>query len=381
MKILFVIDSFFTGGAEFSTLEIIRFLKEKGVQIHTCKLKDKLPQYDASLFGFDNSNITTLPKENFFAKRKALKSLIADFKPDIVHSVLFNSNLLVRSIRIFDSSFIHLESLVNHTYSKERLKDPRINSTKLELHRWLNRTTAFFGTDHFHPNGLSVSEHFQQKLSIPSKKMTLVHRGRNSKNYDVTPFPKSEFGIANDQLVLINVGRQDFQKGHDILLDSISLLPDSVKAKVVLVVVGREGNATASIQKLLVEKKLESNVMFLGHRTDVPALLKMADIFVFPSRFEGLPGALIEAEAAGLPIICSHLSMMLEVVEPNQNAITFDIDNTQAVTDAIVLLAENEKVRAQFAKKSRAIFEERFQIEAVHQSMYLLYKKLIKSPK
>ena len=55
MRLLFVIDSFFTGGAEFSTLEIVRFLKEKGIQISVCKLKNKEPEYDASLFGLDSS--------------------------------------------------------------------------------------------------------------------------------------------------------------------------------------------------------------------------------------------------------------------------------------------------------------------------------------
>ena len=377
MKILFVIDSFFTGGAEFSTLEIVRFLKEKGMPICICKLKEKEPHYDPILFGLDQSDVFTLPSGNFFVKRNALKKIIQDFKPDIIHSVLFNSNLLVRSIRFFNTSFIHLESLVNHTYSSERLKDPRIKFYKLEFHRWINMLTALLGTDHFHANGASVQQHFQEKLFISSKKMTLVYRGRNSKNYDVAPISKPAIGIASDTFVLINVGRQDFQKGHDVLIESISLLPNSIKDKIRVLIVGREGNATSALQKMISEKQLEKTILFLGHRTDVPALLKMADIFVFPSRFEGLPGALIEAEAAGLPIICSHISMMLEVVEPNKNALTFDINKPEKLTQAVVSLLENANLRTTFAVKSRIIFEERFQIEAVHQLMFSLYEKLI----
>ena len=105
----------------------------------------------------------------------------------------------------------------------------------------------------------------------------------------------------------------------------------------------------------------------------------MADIFVFPSRFEGLPGALIEAEAAGLPIVCSHVSMMLEVVEPNKNALTFDINKVEVFTKAIEILVDNEELRTTFATKSRMIFEERFQIDAIHQMMLSLYQKLIKT--
>jgi glycosyltransferase involved in cell wall biosynthesis len=205
----------------------------------------------------------------------------------------------------------------------------------------------------------------------------LVYRGRNSKNYEVAPTPRTDLGIENDKIVLINVGRQDFQKGQDLLVESIALLPNSIKERIALFIVGREGNATSNLQKLLTEKKLEKTIIFLGHRTDIPALLKMADIFVFPSRFEGLPGALIEAEAAGLPIICSHLPMMLEVVEPNQNALTFDINKIQEFTDCIALLINDSNLRLKFGNKSRELFEERFQLEAVHQSMMTLYTNLM----
>ena len=381
MRLLFVIDSFFTGGAEFSTLEIVRFLKEKGIQISVCKLKNKEPEYDASLFGLDSSDVFTLPSGSFWVKRKMLKKHIREFKPDVIHSVLFNSNLMVRSIRVFDASFIHLESLVNHSYSSERLKDPRVTFFKLEMHRWFNMIISRFGTDHFHPNGASVMQHFQEKLFISPKRMTLVYRGRNSKNYDVAPTLKSDLGISEDAIVLINVGRQDFQKGHDLLLESVSLLPDSIKEKIVILIVGREGNASSSLHQLILEKHLEKTILFLGHRTDVPALLKMADIFVFPSRYEGLPGALIEAEAAGLPIICSHVSMMLEVVEPTKNALTFALDKVEELTKAIETLVENQALRATFSSKSRLIFEDRFQIDAVHNQMLSLYQKLIHAQK
>lgn len=377
MRILFVIDSFFTGGAEFSTLEIVRFLKESGIAIRVCKLKNKLPEYDTSVFGLDGSDIFNLPSAGFWSQRKALQKNIQEFKPDIIHSVLFQSNLMVRSIRVFDASFVHLESLVNHSYSKERLKDPRVSFYKLELHRWFNMITAGFGTDHFHPNGASVMQHFQKKLFISPKKMTLVYRGRNARNYEVDPSYRADLGIANDSIVLIAVGRQDFQKGHDLLVESVAALPDSIQEKIVVLIVGREGNATSSLQKLLLEKGLEKTILFLGHRTDVPALLKMADVFVFPSRFEGLPGALIEAEAASLPIICSHVSMMLEVVEPHKNALTFDLNSVQDLSKAIQTLVEDQVLRSVFARKSRLIFEESFQIEAVHQQMLSLYQKLV----
>jgi len=377
MRILLVIDSFFTGGAEFSTLELFSYLKDKGVTILICKTKEMRPEYQPDAFGLDKNLIQTLPQLGFKAKRKVLQNIIADFKPDIIHSVLFNSNLLVRTIRVFDSSFVHIESLVNHTYSSNRLNEPGVIKYKLEFYRWLDRFTSYFGTDHFHPNGFSVAEHYQKALGISPKKMTVVHRGRRGENYEVASISRDELGIPENQLLLINVARQEYQKGQDVLFDAIALLPNNVLDKIHLLIVGREGKATPSLQKQVKEKGISASISFLGHRTDIPALLNSSDIFVFPSRFEGLPGVLIEAEASGLPIICTHLSMMLEVVQVNENALTFEIDNPIQLAEAIEKLVTQDDLRHRFAKKSKEVFKENFQIESVHQKMYDLYQKLI----
>ena len=377
MKILLVIDSFFTGGAEFSTLELFSHLKDKGEEIFICKTKEMRPEYNPESFGLESNLVKTLPQKGFWEKRKALQEIISHFKPDIIHSVLFNSNLLVRSIRVLDNSFVHLESLVNHTYSDNRLKEPGVTKFKLEFYRWLDIITSTFGTDHFHPNGHSVAEHYQEKLYISAKKMTVVHRGRKGENYEVASLSKSDFGIPENKLVLINVARQEYQKGQDVLFDAISLLPNNIQEKIHLLIVGREGKATPLLQKQVQEKGIDSSISFLGHRTDIPALLNMADIFVFPSRFEGLPGVLIEAEAAGLPIICTHLSMMLEVVKVNENALTFEINNPKQLASAIEKLVNEVNLRSRFAKKSKEVFNENFQIESVHEKMFDLYQKLL----
>lgn len=378
MRILLVIDSFFTGGAEFSTLELFSYLQSKGVTIHICKIKDMNPQYDPEKFGLHPSIITTLPQVGFKGKRIALQKLIATFQPDIIHSVLFNSNLLVRTIRIFNSSFVHLESLVNHTYSKNRLNEPGVTRLKLDYYQLLDGITGFFGTDHFHPNGYSVASHYQKKLLISPKKMTVVHRGRKSNDNLQVLLSKSTFGIAEDQLVFINVARQEYQKGQDVLLDALSLVPQSVLNSIHLLIVGREGKSTPMLLDKIKEKNLNSNITFLGHRDDIPSLLQMSDVFVFPSRFEGLPGVLIEAESFGLPIICTHLPMMLEVVEENVNAVTFEIDNSIQLADKITKMVEDASLRERFSIKSKAIFDEKFKIEFVHQKMLDLYKNLVR---
>jgi glycosyltransferase involved in cell wall biosynthesis len=69
--------------------------------------------------------------------------------------------------------------------------------------------------------------------------------------------------------------------------------------------------------------------------------------------------------------------MMLEVVEPNQNALTFDINKIQEFTDSIALLINDASLRLKFGHRSRELFEERFQLESVNKSMMVLYTKLM----
>lgn len=377
VRILLVIDSFFTGGAEFSTLELFSYLKEKDIVIKICKLKKMSPEYSSDTFNLENDIIFTLPNGSFWEKRQALKNIVYQFKPDIIHSVLFNANLLVRSIRVFDSNFLHIESLVNHTYSDSRLHEEGVTKFKLEGYRFLDKITSVLGTDHFHPNGYSVAKHYRDKLGIHENKMTVIHRGRDIKKYNVKPYNRKEIGIDDDKIILINVARQEYQKGQDVLLNAIFLLPKNIFEKVHLLIVGREGKSTTSLIKTVKEKNLDKTVTFLGHRTDIPELLKMSDIFVFPSRFEGLPGVLIEAEAAGLPVICTNLPMMKEVVEVDKNAFVFEINNEIQLAECITKLVSNEDLKNKFASESARIFKEKFQLDSVHQKMYNLYFKLL----
>ena len=205
----------------------------------------------------------------------------------------------------------------------------------------------------------------------------MVHRGRKAERYSVAPLSKSDFGIEENQMVFINVARQEYQKGQDVLLDAISILPQNVLDKIHFIIVGREGKATPLLKQQLQKIKIATKVSFLGHRTDIPALLNMSDVFVFPSRYEGLPGVLIEAEASGLPIICTNLSMMLEVVEANENALTFELNNAKHLAEVIIQMATDVSLRKSFAVKSKEIFIENFQIESVHHKMLTLYQKII----
>ncbi len=380
MRIILLINSLYTGGAEFSTLQFYSFLKEKNLaDIAIVCLKKAEPAYDHREFGFEEINY--LSGANILQRVKNLNLIIQNFKPQIVHSVLFDANLIGRISRLWKGDFVHIESLVNQTYSSHRLKDPNVNKVKLEFYRAIDFITQVYGVDHFHSNGMTVARHYQEKLYINKSRITNIPRGRKANPYlnDETSRDLYRSNLKlGDRVVLINVARHEFQKAQTVLLEAVNEL-SHIKDKFVLLLVGREGNATEEIKNQIVKYNLQDNVQLLGHRTDVPALLAAADVFVFPSRFEGLPGALIEAEAAGLPVICSNIPNNLEVVTQGENALIFEVDDHGQLAKCIDEMVSDEEKRVKMKEKSLEIFSEKFQIEEVHKRMYELFQNILKN--
>lgn len=378
MRIILLINSLGTGGAEFSTLQFYAFLKgENMAEIAIVCLKKAEPAYDHHELGF--TEILYLSGENIFQRVKNLNIIIHDFGPDIIHSVLFDANLIGRISRLWKGNFVHIESIVNQTYSSHRLKDPNVNKIKLEVYRVLDFFTQLYGVDHFHSNGITVAKHYREKLFINKSRITNIPRGRKANPYlnnqESRDRYRSGMNLIN-KVVLINVARHEFQKAQNVLIDAINELGPK-QEKLVLLLVGREGNATEKIKFQISNYKLQKSVQILGHCDDVPALLAASDVFVFPSRFEGLPGALIEAEAAGLPIICSNIPNNLEVVTKGENALVFEVDDHIQLSKCIEKLISDQEGRVKMRDKSLEIFSENFQIDEVHKKMYNLFQEIL----
>ena len=112
---------------------------------------------------------------------------------------------------------------------------------------------------------------------------------------------RAELGLGN-AFTVMHVGRMIYAKNHEFLLDTFAEMLDTAPdAKLVLI---GDGELRSEIEAKSA-KLPENSVLLLGTRTDIPRLLQAADVFAFPSRFEGLPVTMIEAQASGLPCIKS----------------------------------------------------------------------------
>ena len=113
-----------------------------------------------------------------------------------------------------------------------------------------------------------------------------------------------------------------------------------------------KGKLEKSLKALVVKYNLDRNIFFLGFRKDVPSLLKGADVFLLPSLYEGMPNAVMEALSIGLPVICTKVNGVSELMEGGKHGIIVPPSDSDAIYAAINQMLD-EGLREKFSTEGR----------------------------
>jgi glycosyltransferase involved in cell wall biosynthesis len=380
MKVIFLIPSLGAGGAEFSMYMWGKRLQQWGWQVLFILLEKQKVGFEQKALS-DGLNIQYLQSKNFFRRVYEVRRIIRLFSPAIVHATLFESSMLIRWARIGLNCFV-VESLVSTTYDTIRLKDSRVNRYGFYFYKLLDKFTSS-RVNLFVAITRTVKQHYIKELHIPPKKISVIYRGRahNPFLHEVDVHRSSilqSLGLPANTLLIVHTGRQEFTKAHDVLLRAFALLPHDLLTQCALICLGRQGHATPEVKQALKGLSETARVFFPGHVDDVPRWLAAADVFVFPSRYEGLGGAVIEAMAAGLPIIASDIPVMREVVEAGGNADLVPVDDSAALARTLAAMLWDSEKRKRYGKRSLEIFRLKFQEDIVHQQLLACYENLLK---
>ena len=237
-------------------------------------------------------------------------------------------NFFVKHANEYFAIWVNVCSLANIDYLKYAKKygiSKRIihahNSQNMDsflrgiLHRFNRILIGRYATD-FWTCSDEASKWFYSKKIINSSKYVII---KNAINCDIYKFDKEirdnyrkQFNIESDELVIGNVGRMHFQKNQEYIIKIFNDINKSIpKSKLFLV---GDGPDKGKIEKLIKEYKQQNNIILLGVRDDVNCLMQMFDVFLFPSLFEGLPLAPIEAQAASLPVYLSKGRISSKVI-------------------------------------------------------------------
>ncbi|MDQ3781336.1 MAG: glycosyltransferase, partial [Actinomycetota bacterium] len=375
---LFVINSFLAGGAERSLLEFLPRLAASGVRPVVVCLRQGLVGFEDELFaqGWD---VRVLTGRGRMGVIRALRRLMREIRPALVYTALFDADLAGRLASIgLDIPVV--TNLVNTAYDPARAADPNVDARKLALVRMIDGFTARHFTNHFHAISEAVKQSTVETMGVPADRITVVLRGRDPDRLG-TPSPgrtaaaRTALGLSAAHQVVVAVGRQEYQKGHRHLVDAVGLMAGS-HPDAVLTIAGRKGNATAALEAQIERLGLGGRVRLLGHRGDVAEVLAAADVFAFPSLYEGLGGALIEAMALGLPIVASDLAALREVVHPGENADLVPPADPAALAQALSALLNDEPRRGEYGARSRELFDQGFNGAAAAEALVTLLARI-----
>lgn len=126
---------------------------------------------------------------------------------------------------------------------------------------------------------------------------------------------RKEIGVAPDDFVLLSVGELIPRKNHEVVIRAMSVLKQNGGLEHIEYVICGQGAYEADLKKLAEDLSVVDHVHFLGYRSDISEICNCADLFVFMSHQEGLPVALMEAMACGLPAVCSNIRGNTDLID------------------------------------------------------------------
>lgn len=191
---------------------------------------------------------------------------------------------------------------------------------------------------------------------------------------------RQKLGLPNDKLIVLFSGRLIRRKGVDVLLDAWYRL-GALHAGAILVILGSGGrsldNIENDIQSQIAKCGHETSVMFVGERTNVHEFLQAADVFVFPSRREGMPNALLEAMSTGLPVLASAVGGNIDVIESGVTGLLFPSEDVDRLAHPLQRLLTDNSLRSTLGEQARRAIRERYSVEALLPRYLTLYDSLI----
>lgn len=297
--IIYLLDTLQTGGAEKSLLAItskFQYFKPIFVTLFDGR-HDLLPDYEEA--GIEVIRLG-LPVSNRFRElAKYVDKIVIDQKAVIVHSSIFRSDMTARHL---NSRVKIINSLVNNSYRKRRYDGlawrGKISLLAVQL---LDRFTIA-RIDLMIANSQVLVDSHKKTIGLNPRKTIVIHRGRPIP-IQTKVLPSAHRPLPTAQWLC--VGRLIERKGHKDLLPAFAELLK--KRPLDRLILAGDGEYRGEVEKEIKRLGIDDSVDLLGTVTNISELLEKADFFVFPSYFEGLPGAIIEAMFANLSIICSDI--------------------------------------------------------------------------
>lgn len=358
-RVLYVINSLRVGGAEKLVADILPRLQEKGFKVDLLVLDNEETTLEVYLRG---EGVTVLKSYNssVYNPFHIVRIFSLLNKYGLIHVHLFPALYWTR-IAKFVSKARSILVYTEHSTSNKR-RDRRIFKVIDNLIYNGYRRIVTISDD--------VDSRLKAHLDLPDSRFILIHNGIDLERIDRAS-PSKDILLRKEvhEKFILQVSSFRWPKDHKTLIKALPLLPKSIK----LLLVG-DGPLMKECKEFALKLDVYNRVEFLGVRTDVPELLKVADIVVLSSNYEGLSLASIEGMASGRPFIASDVPGLADIVRGA--GLLFPKGNYNELVKHIKELLSDSNYYKRITSKCLAR-SKKYSIETTVDSHAILYKELL----
>lgn len=363
VKIAFGITELDPGGAERAFVQLITRLDRSHWEPHVFCLSeggDLVEPLEKA--GVPVTCMGVKSSRDLLVIRKIVKYL-KNLQPQILQTYLYHANIAGR----IAGKLGGVKTIVSGIRVAER-------RSKFPL--WLDRQT-----DHMVDIHVCVSEDVAQFTretgKIGQEKLVVIPNGVEFERFSTAePADLGQFGIPPGAITAIVVGRLDPQKGPLDLLEALKkVIPDHPDFHVLYVGSGPlEEELREQIQML----NFSNQVHLAGWRGDIPELLKASSMLILPSKWEGMPNVVLEAMAAGLPVISTRVEGISEILTDSETGLLAPVGETRILAEKIEQLLANPSLASQLGHNAQSLASKEFTWKKTVEKYENLYLSLLK---
>jgi glycosyltransferase involved in cell wall biosynthesis len=370
VKVLHFINTLSAGGAELHLLTLCRYLKSQGVDLTVACLREQVKGSRSLRPDFENENIRVinLHADSRYDWRflRPLTRLLKEDGPDILHTHLPRADIGAALIHRLARSPAFLCSV--HGIYRDRWFGHWAAPLMRHAYRKADAVIAISS---------AVKNWLDTDLGITPDKIEIIHYGIEPERFTASTANGSQTGKQNDQVVIGSIGRLEPGKGFDCLTRTMQMVCTQVPNASLLIAGHDPLGYGKKLEALIRSLDLEKEVRLVGFQRDIATFLDAIDVFAFASRTEGFGQVLIEAMAAGKPVVASRISPFTEIVVDGETGLLAEPDNPEAFARAICWLSTHRNEAQEIGRQGQERVWSHFSAEKMARETLSLYDELV----
>jgi sugar transferase (PEP-CTERM/EpsH1 system associated) len=372
--VMHIVYRFDTGGLENGVVNLIDHLEAAAFRHAVVALTEVVPAF-ASRIKRQDVRFVSLGKSAGHAIKlyPRLLTLFREARPSIVHT---------RNLAALECQVPALCAGVPIRIHGEHGRDVEDLDGTRRRHQWIRRLYRPFVQQHV-ALSRDLAGYLERKVGVPQHRIAQIHNGVDTRRFHPATEGRAPVGDSpfNDPSLFVvgTVGRMQAVKAQPLLahafIRALQIQP-TLRGRLRLVMVG-DGPLRAEAQSLLDAAGVETLAWLPGERRDVPEIMRGLSAFVLPSRAEGISNTILEAMAAGLPVIATHVGGNPELVVPDQTGELVPAGDVEALSAGLIRLAADPLRAAAMGRVARARVEQQFSLTAMVTAYQSLYGRLL----